>query len=63
MAIKCDYDKPLYQLGDIVLYEEKAYVVIGSEYNFSGLSWYYELSPYNEQKLEFVYEQELEATE
>ncbi len=37
MKIKCDYGKPLYELGNIVLYKEKAYVVIGSEYNFGGL--------------------------
>ena len=59
MTIKCDYGKPLYELGCIVLYKGQPYVVIGSEYNFGALCYRYELTPYDQQKLEFVHESEL----
>jgi hypothetical protein len=59
MTIKCDYGKPLYKLGDIVLYKGQPYVVIGWEINFDYYDYQYELSPYDENKLEFARKEEL----
>ena len=59
MTIKCNYGKPLFELGCIVLYKEQPYVVISSEYNFGSLCYRYELIPYDEQRLEFAHEADL----
>lgn len=63
MTIKCDYGKPPYNLCDIVTYQEQTYIVIGYEYNYGGQAWYYQLIPYDEDKLEFAYPEALEPTE
>lgn len=60
MTIKCDYGKPLYELGSIVLYKGQPYVVIGSEINFDFHDYQYELIPYRERFVEFAKKEDLE---
>lgn len=56
-------NEPPYNLSDIVIYQEQTYVVIGYEYNYGSQAWCYELIPYDEHKLEFVYPESLKPTE
>ena len=60
MKTKCDYDEPKYEVGSIVLYDGRPYVVIGYELNFDYHDYRYELVPYIEGFIEFARKEELE---
>jgi hypothetical protein len=58
---KSIYNSHKYELGDIVQFDDRVFVIIGRELNHGV--WQYELSPYAEEMLEFVFEDKLKEVD
>jgi len=52
--------KRLYNIGDIVTYKNKSYVVTGYEQNIDMITYQYELVPYSVRSVSFLLQDELE---